>query len=129
MQNTVTAHIGKTKYKTIIKTGNHTLIADEPEEAGGHDDGPTAGDYLRTALATCTAITLRMYADRKAWDLEEAEVTVDYEKTPTGTIFHRNILLAGDLDEGQKKRLLQIANACPVHKILTSSIEIQTLVK
>ncbi len=124
MLNPVTATIGKNHYKTGLSFHNHHLIADEPETVGGTDLGPSAGTFLKMSLASCTAITLRMYADRKGWDVEEITVEVDYEKTEEGTVFHRQIQFKGNLDDGQKQRLYQIANACPIHKTLTQPIKI-----
>jgi putative redox protein len=102
------------------------VIADEPEELGGTDLGPAPGEFLMISLASCTAITLRMYADRKKWPLEKIRVEVDFEKVDYKTIFKRELQLIGDLTDEQRARLLQIANACPVHKTLTNPIEIQT---
>jgi putative redox protein len=120
------AIIGLDKYKTNILLDNHSLIADEPVDAGGQDAGPTPGDFLRISLASCTAITLRMYADRKGFDVTEIEVKVHTERIETKTTFHRQVLLTGNLDEAQRARMLQIANACPVHKVLTHPIEVIT---
>ncbi len=128
MKNAITAHIGTDRFKTTLTYDRHTVIADEPESVGGQDLGPTSGTLLKMSLAACTAITLRMYADRKGWDLKEVNIEVDYEKTENGTLFHSHIQLTGNLDETQIKRLTQIANACPIHKVLTNPIEIQTVV-
>jgi putative redox protein len=122
----VTATIGKDHYRTEIVAGNKTVVADEPEELGGSDLGPAPGEFLMISLASCTAITLRMYADRKKWPLDKVVVEVNFEKTDNKTIFNREILLEGALDAEQRNRLLQIANACPVHKTLTNPIEIQS---
>jgi putative redox protein len=122
----VTATIGKDRYRTEITTGGKTVIADEPEELGGTDLGPAPGEFLMIALASCTAITLRMYADRKQWPVDKISVEVNFEKVDNKTIFSREISLEGALDDEQRKRLLQIANACPVHKTLINPIEIQT---
>ncbi len=122
----VTATIGKDRYRTEITTGGKTVIADEPEELGGTNLGPAPGEFLMIALASCTAITLRMYADRKKWPMEKVAVEVNFEKVDSKTIFSREISLTGQLDEEQRNRLLQIANACPVHKTLTNPIEIET---
>jgi putative redox protein len=122
----VTATIGKDRYRTEITTGGKTVIADEPEELGGTDLGPAPGEFLMIALASCTAITLRMYADRKQWPMDKISVEVNFEKVDNKTIFSREISLEGALDDEQRKRLLQIANACPVHKTLINPIEIQT---
>jgi putative redox protein len=122
----VTATIGKDRFRTEITAGSKTVIADEPEELGGTDVGPAPGEFLMVSLASCTAITLRMYADRKKWPLEKVTVEVNFEKVDNKTIFTREILLEGQLDEEQRTRLLQIANACPVHKTLTNPIEVET---
>lgn len=123
----VTATIGKDRYRTEITTGGKTVIADEPEELGGTDLGPAPGEFLMISLASCTAITLRMYADRKKWPMEKVVVEVNFEKVDSKTIFSREISLEGQLDEEQRNRLLQIANACPVHKTLINPIEVQTV--
>jgi putative redox protein len=102
------------------------VIADEPEELGGTNQGPAPGEFLLISLASCTAITLRMYADRKNWPIEVIIVEVNFEKVDSKTIFKRELQLIGDLTDEQRARLLQIANACPVHKTLTNPIEIQT---
>jgi putative redox protein len=127
MNSTIKAHIGKAHYKTTLTCRSHTLLADEPESLGGTDLGPESGELLNMALAACTTITLRMYADRKGWDLEAIDVEVSYEKTENGHRFHRKLHLSGNLDDDQRKRLFQIAERCPVHKILTHPIEIQTM--
>ncbi|NJN42614.1 MAG: OsmC family protein [Flammeovirgaceae bacterium] len=124
--NSVTAIIGKDTYQTKIIAGNHSLIADEPDSLGGKDQGPDAGDFLRMSLATCTAITLRMYINRKEWSVNEIRVHVSYLKEKDKTIFTRSIDVDGDVDDEQRKRLLSIANACPIHKTLTNPIEINT---
>lgn len=125
----VTAIIGREHYRTeLIATGN-TLVADEPVEVGGAHLGPAPGELLMMSLASCTAITLRMYADRKQWPLESVRVEVDFRKEDGKTIFQREIELNGALDEEQRQRLLQIANACPIHKTLTGPIEINTVAK
>lgn len=122
----VIATIGQETYKTELVATGHQLIADEPLDVGGHDEGPAPGQYLQMALASCTAITLRMYANRKKWPLEKVRVEVDTEKNEGTTTFKRQIILTGDLTTEHRERLLQIANACPVHKVLTNPIEITT---
>ncbi|MEA5404217.1 OsmC family protein [Arcicella sp. DC2W] len=124
----VHAQIGKELYKTTIQTATNTLITDEPVEVGGKDLGFNPKELLAAALAACTSATLRMYADRKAWDLAEVkvEVTFDRDATANKSFFNRKIELIGNLDEEQKARLLTIANSCPVHKILTNPIEVST---
>ncbi len=123
----VTATIGRDHYKTELMTSGHTTIVDEPEELGGTNLGPAPGEFLMISLASCTAITLRMYADRKKWNVEKIKVEVAFEKAQYKTIFKREISFEGDLDDDQRARLLQIANSCPVHKTLTNPIEIETV--
>lgn len=123
----VVATIGRDAYRTTLDMGTHVLYADEPVEAGGQDEGPAPHDFLRMSLASCTAITIRMYADRKGWPVDEIRVRIYLEQTEAKTIFHRAIEFKGTLDDEQRKRLLQIANACPVHKVLTHPIEVSTL--
>lgn len=125
----VTATIGTDKYRTELISRSHHLLADEQEEVGGKNLGPGPGEFLMISLASCTAITLRMYADRKQWPVEKIKVEVNSEKEGKTTIFSRHIYLEGNLDETQRTRLLQIANACPVHKTLTNPIEIKTELK
>lgn len=125
----VTAIIGREAYRTELITSGHHLIADEPDEVGGKNLGPGPGEFLMMSLASCTAITVRMYADRKQWPLEKIRVEVSSEKLGNTTLFTRHIYLEGVLDDDQRKRLLQIANACPVHKTLTNPIEIKTELK
>jgi putative redox protein len=120
------AVIGREQYKTDLILDSHTLTGDEPLDKGGKDLGPAPGDLLRLSLASCTAITLRMYADRKAMDVEKIEVKVTSETVNTKTIFHRQVMITGNIDDKQRKRMLQIANACPIHKTLTNPIEVLT---
>jgi len=122
----VTALIGKDQYKTEVITSSHYLIADEPAEKKGTNLGPGPQEFLSVALASCTAITLRMYADRKKWSIDQIKVNVVSEVSKEKTIFKREISFDGTLDETQRARLLQIADACPVHEILTNPIEIIT---
>jgi putative redox protein len=120
------AKIGKDSYKTELSARTHTLIADEPLDVGGKDLGPRPGDFVRMALASCTAITLRMYADRKGWDVQEINVQVSNGAFDGKTSYTTEIEIIGNIDDDQRKRLLQIAKRCPVHKALTNPIEIET---
>lgn len=123
----VTAIIGQDHYRTELITSGKTVIADEPEELGGTNEGPAPGEFLLMSLASCTAITLRMYADRKKWEVSKIKVEVASEKIDNITFFKREISLEGNLEEVQRQRLLQIANSCPVHKVLANPIEINTV--
>lgn len=127
----ITTSTGKEKYKTEIKTEKHTMIADEPETVGGADLGFNPGELLAAALASCTGITLKMYAERKSWDLEESMIEVTYDNDLKGdeVTISMTIRLFGTLDETQRSRLLEIANLCPIHKMLEKPIVIQTTLK
>lgn len=123
----VSATIGKEHYRTELFIAGHTVIADEPQDLGGTDLGPSPGQFLMISLASCTAITLRMYADRKNWEVTKIKVEVSSEKVENKTLFKKEISFEGVVDDEQRKRLLQIANSCPVHKTLTNPIEVQTV--
>ena len=128
-------------FKTEIQAGGHTLFADEPVEVGGTNTGPNPYDYLLSALGSCTSITLRMYANRKGWSLEKIVVRLNHEKiyardctaceTKVGKIdrIEREIELIGSLDEGQRQRLLEIADKCPVHRTLQTETVVSTRLK
>lgn len=122
----VTAIIGKDQYKTELVTSGHYLIADEPAEKNATNLGPAPQEFLLSALASCTAITLRMYADRKQWPVDQIKVDVTVETTKEKSIFKCEISIEGTLDESQRARMVQIAKSCPVHKILTNPIEVNT---
>jgi putative redox protein len=129
MSYKVTAKIGTQKYQTTVEAGKHSFVLDEPIGYGGKDLGPTPGEMLSTSLAACAAATMRMYADRKGWDLQEAIIEVASEKGEEGitTIFSKKITMKGDLDEAQKQQLLSVAEKCPIHKALSNPITINTI--
>src|SRR5580698_1473720 len=118
----VSGQITTDHYKTILSNAKHELIADEPNSSGGADLGFSPSEFLCSALASCTCITLRMYADRKKWNLEKVEVHVDMVKdtVQNNTNIHRQIKLFGNLTDEQKKHLMEIAEQCPIHKTLTN---------
>jgi putative redox protein len=124
----ITASIGTELYKTEIQSETNFIISDEPESSGGKDLGFEPKELLASSLAACTCITLRMYANRKGWNLTDIKVVVTFETDPLENKFKivRNIQLFGDLDTDQKARLVNIADKCPIHKILTNPIEIAT---
>lgn len=125
-ESTVTAHIGSTNFQVLLDDGKHTWLADEPESAGGGDRGPAPVAMLLSSLGACTSITLKMYAQRKEWPLADVRVELSLASGDAGTTIDRKIVLEGDLSDEQRERLLQIANACPVHKILTHPITIRS---
>jgi putative redox protein len=120
------------QYTTPVRSGKHSWVADEPEAAGGKNAGPAPGDYLCMALASCKAITLRMYAQRKQWNVDVINVKVNLGRSseiPAGpNTFYCEVNVSGDMDEDQKKRLLQIAKACPVSRLLGKINEVVTII-
>ena len=110
--------------KHEIEIGDHRLTADEPEEQGGTDQGPSPQELLAASLASCTAITIEMYAKRKGWPIGDVAVDVDYEPAQRGspTKFHMKVLLPKELPEEQRERLMQIAAKCPVHRTLEGEV-------
>jgi putative redox protein len=124
-------------YTRQIAAGHHQLVADEPPP-GGDDTGPTPYDLLLAGLGACTSMTVRMYADRKRWPLEQVRVTLRHSRihakdcadceTSNGHVDHIDcdVELTGDLDDTQRQRLLHIAERCPVHQTLTSEVRIAT---
>ena len=105
--------------------GGHELRIDEPTEAGGTDSGPSPTRVLGASLASCIAITVEMYAQRKGWDVGPVEVEVEMSYDgPVPTDFEVGLKLPGDLDEEQRRRLLVIATKCPVHKVLAGEAHV-----
>lgn len=134
----VVATTGRKKYRTEVRAGEHFFIADEPEKVGGGGLGPSPYDLLAASLATCTSMTLRMYADRKKLDLTEVTVNVKHDRIHEEDCenceeqghridrLQREIQVNGDLSAEERQRLIEIADRCPVHKTLSNKIRIET---
>lgn len=124
----IKAIIHKEPYVTHISSDTNSLIAYEPIDLGGKNTGMTPTELLASSLAACTCITLRMYANRKQWNVEsiETHITISNQEASNSTLFERTITFTGTIDNLQRERLLDIANHCPVHKILSHTITIQT---
>ena len=134
----VVVHGNASGFAQQIETGPHRLTADEPTDAGGNNTGPSPYDLLLAALGTCTSMTISLYARSRKWPLESVTVNLKHSKihatdcrdceTKNGKIdkIEREIHLAGDLNPEQQKKLLEIADKCPVHRTLHSEIKIET---
>lgn len=130
---------GQGRYQQRVTTGSHQFLADEPVANGGQDSGPGPYDLLLAALGACTAMTLRMYADRKDWKLGPVRVALNHRKihaedcadceTRVGLLdeIDREITLPGNLDPNQRARLMEIAEKCPVHRTLHSEVKVRTV--
>lgn len=126
------------RFQQVVSVGPHQMLADEPVAAGGDDTGPGPYDFLLTALGACTSMTMRLYADRKALPLQRTTVTLRHSKihaedcaeceTKAGMLdqIERVITMEGALDAEQRKKLIEIADKCPVHRTLTSEVRILT---
>ncbi|RZK14304.1 MAG: OsmC family peroxiredoxin [Flavobacterium sp.] len=126
-QITAVIELDQSRYKTKIFADGHFIYADEPEELGGTNEGMAPGALLLASLGSCTAITVRMYADRKQIPLTGLTIHLTIcpeEEMNEGTVIERKIELIGDLDEEQRKRLMIIADKCPIHKILSHPIKV-----
>jgi putative redox protein len=111
-------------FKHDVEIRTHQVTADEPEETGGDDTGPSPQELLAASLASCTAITIEMYAKRKGWQIGDIAVDVNYEPAQRGspTKFAMNVKLPKELPEEQRERLMQIAAKCPVHRTLEGEV-------
>ncbi|KQR72633.1 OsmC family protein [Pedobacter sp. Leaf176] len=124
----VKATINKEHYACSVTNGSHEIVVDEPIELGGTHKGFAPKGLLMASLASCVAITLRMYIDRKEWEVDKIEVEVNMEIENAEHIFLEEITCTGNLTEEQKFRLEDIATKCPVSKILTAGHEIRSKV-
>jgi putative redox protein len=132
--STVTVGLGAGGYRAVAEARTHRVPLDEPESLGGSDTGPTPVEMLLGALGACTAMTLRMYSDRKGWDVREVRVELTHQQLsraecldcppdeafPKVDRIHRTVEVDGELSDEQLARLLDIANRCPVHRILSN---------
>ena len=107
-----------------IRGGDHVITADEPRDTGGTDRGPSPQELLAASLASCSAVTLEMYADRKGWEIGDVTIDVNYEPAQRGspTRFEINVKLPKELPEDQRERLMQIVARCPVHRTLEGEV-------
>jgi uncharacterized OsmC-like protein len=135
----ISATVGASGYRTDVQAGPHAFIADEPIALGGSGLGPTPYEQLLGALSSCMAMTLRMYADRKGWPLQSVTIQLrtesahqkDFERCETADVgpprVARRIELAGPLSDEQRKRLLQIADRCPVKQTLERGLRVESV--
>ena len=130
LEHPVTAHIGTEKYKCIVEWRHGKFIVDEPESSGGKNLGPDPVTLLLSSIGTCTLATLRMYIDRKGWDVPEIVVSVNmFSEQKEGrkvTTIDRDLNFLSPVTDEQRERLIQIARVCPVSKILEGEIQIRT---
>ena len=122
----VTSQFGDGSLQQKLTVGDLHFLADAGLDNGGEGVGPNPHEYLGAALAACTSMTLKMYAGRKAMNLENVIVTVDIERIDEIEKFSRDIQLIGNLSVEERERLLEIANKCPIHKALSGQIQIKT---
>jgi len=135
--NDVVARIGREHYRTEIEVGGKSVVVDEPASLGGGDAGPTPYDMILGSIGACTAMTVRMYADRKGWPLESVTVRLrqarsyqqdcedcDAQALP-GITIERELVMEGALDDEQRERLAQIADRCPVKQALERGVHVQ----
>ncbi len=138
MSRKVSVSSGSSRYGLNITVGPHLLLADEPVDVGGNDAGPNPYELLLGALGACTAMTVRMYAEVKKWPLEDVRVRLSHAKVHADDCVNceakptkidqieMEISFVGNLTDDQKKRLMDIAGKCPVHRTLTSPIKIRS---
>jgi putative redox protein len=136
MSRNVYVNSGSIRFVQNVSVGAHAFQADEPSENGGNDAGPGPFELLLAALGACASTTVQMYADRKQWPVEAVHVRLSYAKVPAADPpdaetemvdgIEMEISCSGDLSQDQLHRLLEIAGKCPVHRMLTSRLQIQT---
>ena len=119
---------GDPNYRQTLRCGRHSMLADERAAHGGADAGPTPFEYLLSALGSCTSITLRMYADRKGWNLGAVAVSLAMHKTHDGSRIERRVTVSGALTAEQQAKLAEICEKTPVTLALKSGVSIRTTV-
>jgi putative redox protein len=121
--------VGTLKQDVVVR--DHHVTADEPREHGGDDSGPSPQELLAASLASCTAITMEMYAERKGWAVGEISVDVEYEPAQRGspTRFVMHVEMPKEVSEEQRERLMQIAAKCPVHRALEGEVMFEETVE
>lgn len=131
------AETGRGRFEAGVQIGPTQIVADEPRSVGGGGNGPDPYEFVSAGLGACTAMTIRMYAARKGWALDQVEVRLTHAKDHASDceaceegrkvdIFEREIVLSGDLDEAQRARLMEIADRCPVHRTLHEPVVVRT---
>jgi uncharacterized OsmC-like protein len=138
VSRSVVVESGRSRYAQNISVGSHLLQGDEPVSAGGSDVGPNPYELLLAALGTCTSMTVRMYADRHEWPLEDVHIELSYARVHADDCIacdkelklvdgiEMELFLFGELSQSQRQRLIEIANKCPVHRTLESPMPIRT---
>jgi putative redox protein len=130
LEHPIVATIGTEKYKSTVQWLHGKFISDEPEKSGGKDKGPDPYTLLLSSLGTCTLATLRMYIDRKGWDIPKISVSVNmYQEDKDGkhtTVIDRDLNFLSPVTDEQRERLVQIAKVCPISKILEGEIQVRT---
>lgn len=122
----IRVHRGQGKLQHVVEIGPHRLLTDVPAALGGEDTGPEPHDLLAAALAACTALTVTMYAKRKAWPLDDIDVRIEHGKLDQAYVLTRRIAYIGNLSPEQRDMLTAVAEKCPVHKTLAGEIRIVT---
>src|SRR6478736_1710831 len=122
----VSVHWAGGPYSQDVEVAGHRLRADEEVSHGGDDSGAEPHELLLAALGSCTAMTLKVYAERKGWPLTDVRVRLSGDTSSGALVITRELALEGELDAAQRQRLAEIADKCPVHKSLSNPIAIRT---
>ena len=130
-ETTLVAETGLGRYQVEVRVGKTAFLADEPAEVGGLGSGPNPYDLLNAALGACKTMTIRLYANRKNWPLEQVEAAVRHRRADLNAkdVFEVDVTLKGDLDENQRAKLMEIAERCPVSITLARGSEVHSVLK